>query len=263
MKHPAAQPRKPMKEIPFAQVDNMDTKIIGRRTGKVLDDKLSNGNDFLLKDEFSHLLDRNQNLLEMYSSSSDDSGKNSKLELSSSSSEAEEASDEESASENNEKPTKSKLSEISKASSKLKEKKDLSNIRNQLLKESEPYDVEIINGKLAEIDSNQSEISEKSNKSSPNFNKANKSNKQSLKKENEKSSKEFSFEKTNNIQNLKNKKNSEKASSKNISDYKAPKISVKKNEDITNKIKEEEDGSNLSFVTDHKVTIKLIRKIVY
>jgi hypothetical protein len=240
MKHPAAQPRKPMKEIAFAQVDNMDNKVIGRRTGKVLDDKYSNGNDFLLKDEFSHLLDRNQNLLEMYSSSSDESEKNSKLELSSSSSEAEEASDEESASDSKEKSHKSKATENSKATTKIKEKKDLSNIRNQLLKESEPYDLELVNGKLAQIHSPQSDISDHSDESSPNFNKENKNKKKSANKEN-------SYP-TNNIQNVE----------KNIvsNNLIPPQTSIKKNAGITKQTNEEDDGLNLSFVTEHKVSFK-------
>lgn len=257
MKHPAAMPRKPMKEVLFPATEN-EAKNVGRRTGKVFDDKFANGNDFLLKDEFSHLLDKNKNILDMYSSdSSSENDKNSKLQLSSSSSEAEESSaEEDSPAVSREKTVKSKISENSKVTTKVKEKKDLNEIRNKLLKESELYEIDELldNGFKAP----QSDLSDDS---SPDFNKMNRDKKKPEEKKQNKNSEKLTFDKSR--EKVQNKENAQKSNLNNINNISnnlnnvtnisPPQGTVKKSVPKPQVKEEDEEELKLSFATEQKV----------
>jgi hypothetical protein len=91
--HPATVFKRNYKDVVIPPIDNKN-EIIGRRTGKPLDERFANGNDFLLKDDLVNFGENKKNIMDLYYSDSDSS--KSGEDLSDSSSEAVESSFDES-----------------------------------------------------------------------------------------------------------------------------------------------------------------------
>jgi hypothetical protein len=95
MKHQATIFKKKYNEPMIKDLDEKESsknkEFIGRRTGKNLGDHIANGNDFLLKNDFTEILENQQrDMYDLYSSDSDSSSSHDE-ESSESESEAEES----------------------------------------------------------------------------------------------------------------------------------------------------------------------------
>jgi hypothetical protein len=79
--HPAARPRVLRQNIviPEEQPENPPPQgvFIGRRTGRVFDDRIANGNDWLMKDEELFTNNKQKNMLNLYDSDTDSDNSNS------------------------------------------------------------------------------------------------------------------------------------------------------------------------------------------
>ena len=144
--HPATIARKPMKDFVFSsqELPKPDpNKYIGRRTGKVYDDKYANGNDFLMQDD-KNKLEKNK-VFDLYESESETSSESEKSKKSwTSSSEAEESDIQEENDEDSktklEITNKNTLSKNHPEAQKQKNSMSIIEIRNNLLKDSDSND---------------------------------------------------------------------------------------------------------------------------
>ena len=144
--HPATIARKPMKDFVFSsqELPKPDpNKYIGRRTGKVYDDKYANGNDFLIQDD-KNKLEKNK-VFDLYESESETSSESEKSKKSwTSSSEAEESDIQEENDEDSktklEITNKNTLSKNNPEAQKQKNSMSIIEIRNNLLKDSDSND---------------------------------------------------------------------------------------------------------------------------
>jgi hypothetical protein len=282
MKHHATMPKKKLGEILIKDLEEKDTTknnaIIGRRTGKNIGDHIANGNDFLLKNDFTDILERQQkDMYDLYSSDSDSSS--SGEESSSSESEAEE-SERENSLNNNTANTKKESNQIfqkrinptivsnkennsSNVVVNLNEKKIYDNtnfeekyksLASRIMRDSPLYDIpdeDVINQKnKSESDSSVSESEDEA--SSPDFNKnvINKNNQanQNLINTNNKSNM------TNKTSNLNNKvvpQVNKNITAKN--NFKSDKKELWSEKDKVKIEVEEEDDIDLSFTSEVKV----------
>jgi hypothetical protein len=158
--HPATIARKPMKDFVFSSQEepNPTNKYIGRRTGKVYDDKYANGNNIMLQDYYK----MKNNILDLYESESETSSESEKSKNSwSSSSEAEESSIEEEE-ESKDQTIKTNLTKKNISvnnqgnnniqGNNLNNNLNINDIRNNLLKESDSNDqmlYSMINNRLS------------------------------------------------------------------------------------------------------------------
>lgn len=204
MKHQATIPKKKYSEIAIQDLEEKETvknkEFIGRRTGKNLGDHIANGNDFLLKNDFTNILEKQQiDMYDLYSSDSSSSSSNEE-ESSSSESEAEESERENSSNKNmdtvytkNEstnnfkkriEPTVMGKNSISNVVVNLNENKTVSNnleqkyksLGNRIMKDS-PFedllDEDLVNDKVGSVgeSESESESAKEDEATSPEFNK--------------------------------------------------------------------------------------------
>jgi hypothetical protein len=167
--HPATIARKPMKDFVFSsqEVPKQDpNKYIGRRTGKIYDDKYANGNDFLMQNDKSNIQEKRQ-ILDLYESESETSSESEKSNKSwTSSSEAEESDIQEEIEEDSKEQSKIKTMTnkniLTNNQAAQNNSINLKDLRNNLLKDSDSNDqmlYSMINNKPQENSSSSSSSS--------------------------------------------------------------------------------------------------------